>query len=44
MIDFGDKGIKCPNGNDGLLRVVTTNIGASPAVDIDVISTDTLDQ
>ena len=44
VIDLGDKGIECPNGNDGLLRVVTTNIGASPAVDVDVISTDVLDQ
>lgn len=37
VYDFGDRGLLCPNGVDGLLRAVTNN---AAIVDIDVISED----
>ena len=37
VYDFGDRGLLCPNGADGLLRAITSN---AIDVDIDVISED----
>lgn len=41
VYDFGDKGLECPNGADGLLRVTSNN---TAVLDIDVISEDVLNQ